>query len=361
MSRCSSAPVSLAWTARDAFELVLFAAMSSLFRPFLAKVRPHLSSHRANYLAGAGGLQACPAQLPCALVNRRLLRQRARPSNAANTIYTPENAVVAKNWPPMKDVGDPISPKRCRDIMHHLNVLEMERMRRSRPFPMPKVNPGDLVEVKYELSRSQQTFAVFQGFCVEVRNRWLNSSFVLKNTYDGVGVEQLIPRYSPRVLQVRVVRSLNPPLPKVDPRPPTRNYRYMWHTYVRGKYGKGKRLYWRWQTPTRAGIMSLEPRIRRELASIRHRYQMQRTEAQLPPYIFPGPYHVTRRMTRETKAEQYRRMLIYAWDERQQREEKKRRLREKYRWGTYKINKEPRTSALTELPSYHPLMDNLPK
>merc|ERR1719159_1530704 len=105
--------------------------------------------------------------------------------------------------------------------MHQLNVQEQEKMRRQRAFLMPKVRPGDLVEVKYELSRSQQTFAVFQGFCVEVRTKWLNSAFVLKNTYDGVGVEQLIPRYSPRLLQVRVIRSLNPPMPKVDSRPLT--------------------------------------------------------------------------------------------------------------------------------------------
>merc|ERR1719291_224393 len=119
-------------------------------------------------------------------------------------------------------------------------------MRRQRPFPMPKIHAGDLVEVKYELSRSQQTFAVFQGFCVQVRNKWLNSGFVLKNTYDGVGVEQLIPRYSPRLLSVRVVRALQPRAPKIDPRPPTRNYRYMWQYYTRGKYSKGtKKLYWR--------------------------------------------------------------------------------------------------------------------
>merc|ERR1719454_2470265 len=99
---------------------------------------------------------------------------------------------------------------------------------------MPKINPGDLVEVKYELSRSQQTFAVFQGFCIEVRNKFLNSAFVLKNTYDGVGVEQLVPRYSPRLLAVRVVRALHPKPTKMDPRPQTRNYRHMWHTFVRG-------------------------------------------------------------------------------------------------------------------------------
>mmetsp|Transcript_10276 Transcript_10276/g.30953 ORF Transcript_10276/g.30953 Transcript_10276/m.30953 type:complete len:321 (+) Transcript_10276:145-1107(+) len=292
---------------------------------------------------------------------RRALRERPRPSNAASKIFTIENPATAKSWPPLDQVGDPMTPKRCRDIMRHLHAQEVNRMRQQRPFPMPKIQPGDLIEVKYELSRSQQTFAVFQGFVTEVRNKWLNSGFVLKNTYDGVGVEQLVPRYSPRVLGVRVVHALTPRAPKIDPRPPTRNYRYMWHYYVRGKYSKGKRLLWRFHTPQRPGIMSLEPRIRRELVNIRLRYQMQRAEAKLPPYIFPGPYHLTRRQTREVKAERYRRMLIYAWDERQQREEKKRRMAEKHKWGVYKIDKEPKITALTELPSYHPLMDNLPK
>lgn len=289
-----------------------------------------------------------------------MLRARARPSKAAEKHYVMENAVVAKHWPPLDECGDGISPKRCRDIMHQLNVLETERMRRARPFPMPKISPGDLVEVRYELSRSQQTFATFQGFCTEVRNKLLNSAFVLKNTYDGVAVEQLIPRYSPRVLNVRVVRAL-PQRPKMDPRPPTRSYRYSWHNYVRGKYGKGKRLLWKFHTPQKPGVMGMEPRIRRELNRVRLQYQMQRAEAKLPAYIFPGPYNVTRRQTREVKAERFRRMLIYAWDERQARSEKKRRLREKHKWGVYKIDKGPKASALTQLPSYHPLMDNLPK
>lgn len=304
-----------------------------------------------------------PGSLNCfaALGQARWLRERARPSRAAEKIYTMDNPVLAKHWPPLDQVGDPISPQRCRDIMHQLHEQEIERMRKIRPFPMPSIRPGDLVEVKYELSRSQQTFAVFQGFCVEVRNKYLNSGFVLKNTYDGVGVEQLVPRYSPRVLGVRVVQALQPRSENVDKRPATRNYRYAWHNFVRGKYGKGKRLMWRFHTPQRPGIMSLEPKIRRELAVVRRRYQMQRTEAKLPPYIFPGPYHVTRRQTREITAERYRRMLVYAWDERQQREMKKKRLADKHKWGKYKIDKTPKTTAISELPSYHPLMDNLPK
>lgn len=314
------------------------------------------------FLRHVGGALAAPARRhPGLLVINRMLRERPRVSKAAEKIYTISNPVTAKNWPPEKEIGDPITPKRCRDMMFHLNVQEMERMRRARPFPMPKILPGDLIEVKYELSRSQQTFAIFQGFCVEVRNKWLNSSFVLKNTYDGVGVEQLIPRYSPRLLHVRVVKSIGSTGPKSDPRPLNRNYRYAWHYFVRGKYSWGKRLRWKFHMPQKKGIMSLEPKIRRELARIRLQYQMRRTEAQLPSYIFPGPYHVTRRQTREVKAELYRRMLVYAWDERQRREEKKKYLRDKHKWGSYKIFKESKTSALTDLPAYHPLMDNLPK
>lgn len=294
-------------------------------------------------------------------VARRWLRERARPSRAAQKVFNIDNAVLTKNWPPMDQVGDPMTPKRARDIMHQLNVQEIERMRKLRPFPMPSIRPGDLVEVKYELSRSQQTFAVFQGFCVEVRNRFLNSGFVLKNTYDGVGVEQLVPRYSPRVLNVRLVQALQPRSPRVDNRPATRSHRYRWHRFIRGKYSWGKRLRWKFHTPQRPGIMSLEPKIRRELVNVRRRYQLQRSEARLPPYIFPGPYQITRRQTREIKAERYRRMLVYAWDERQQRETKKKRLADKHKWGKYRIDKEPKTTALTELPSYHPLMDNLPK
>lgn len=293
--------------------------------------------------------------------SRRWLRERARPSQIAKKIYTLDNPETSKNWPPLDLVGNPINGKYCRDIIHALNVQEMERMRALRPFPMPEVRPGDLVEVKYELSRSQQTFAVFQGFCVEVRNKMLSSSFILKNTYDGVAVEQLVPRYSPRVLGVRILQALMPRTPRVDPRPINRNYRYHYQNFARGKYSWGKRLHWRFHTPMRPGIMSLEPRIRRELANLRQRYRMQRAEARLPPYIYPGPYHIHRRQTREIKAERYRRMLVYAWDERQQRALKKRRLREKHAWGRYRIEKEPKITALSDLPSYHPLKQNLPK
>eukprot|EP00397_Hematodinium_sp_SG-2012_P050305 GEMP01058402.1.p1 GENE.GEMP01058402.1~~GEMP01058402.1.p1 ORF type:complete len:235 (+),score=44.79 GEMP01058402.1:367-1071(+) len=229
----------------------------------------------------------------------------------------------------------------------------MIKMKAQRTYIMPDIQPGDLIEVRYELSRSQQTFAVFQGYCVEVRKKKLNSGFILKNTYDGVGVEQLFPFYSPRILDVRMIRAL-PRREKVDRRPYTRNYRYMWQNYVRGKYSRGKKTFWK-NTPVKAGIMSLEPRMRKDLSILRRQYQMQRKEANLPPYIFPGPYSITRRQTREVKAEMHRRMLLYAHDDRRQRKLKLQKRKERSAWGTYQMKMPMVAPAVSALPAYHKL------
>ncbi len=199
---------------------------------------------------------------------------------------------------------------------------------------------------------------MFQGYCTEVRDKKLNSSFIIKNTYDGVGVEQLVPFYSPRLLDVRNVSPL-PPQPAIDKRPLSRNYRYKWRHYVRCTQSLGQTVL-RSRLQQKPGIMSLEPRIKKELSVIRMRYNNQRREAGLPPYIFPGPYNITRRHTREVKAELIRRMMIYAHDERRMRAQKLKKREEKHQWGKFKMRRAP--SVFDQLPSYHPLAEgNLPK
>uniref|UniRef100_A0A7S1JKF8 50S ribosomal protein L19, chloroplastic n=1 Tax=Vitrella brassicaformis TaxID=1169539 RepID=A0A7S1JKF8_9ALVE len=220
---------------------------------------------------------------------------------------------------------------------------------------MPRINPGDLVEVRYELSRTQQTFAVFQGYCVEVRLKRSDSSFTLKNVYEGVGVEQLVPRYSPRLLDVRVLKAIpNPQTAQKEPL--TRDYRYKWQYNVRGKFTMKQGVH-------KPGIRSVEPKIRRRLSNIKRRYMHQRVEAGLPPYIWGGPYpQFRRKRNRLIKAEMYRRALIYSLDEQRRRAHRLRRRRQKQKWGVYMIDKEPKITAITALPSYHPLTEgNLPK
>ncbi|SCM19204.1 mitochondrial ribosomal protein L19 precursor, putative [Plasmodium chabaudi chabaudi] len=243
-----------------------------------------------------------------------------------------------------------------RQLMHNLHLVEMNKMNKLRNFKMPKIHTGDLIEIKYELSRSQQTFAIFQGYCVDIRRKRLDSSFIVKNIFDGVGVEQLIPFYSPRILYVKNVKSLyNINEEKLKSyykinKPITRDYRYMWQYNVRGKYEKPRGQH-------KPGIRSIEPKIRRRLAKLKKKYMKRRIESNLSSYIFGGVYaQYTRKRTRLVRAEIYRRMLIYALDEENRRKQKLNKRREKEHWNNFKINRNKGDNAFMSLPSNHPLV-----
>lgn len=284
----------------------------------------------------------------------RTLRTRVIESSSYAQIYTPENVLTGGQWPPRQTAGNPMSGERCRLTMFHLQKKEMDNMEKRRKFRMPEIVPGDYVEIKYELSRSQQTFATFRGYCVEVRNKGLNSSIRLKNAYDGIGVEQLVPVYSPRLIYVQIIKKMASPL-TVTKVPITRDYRYRWQRFVRPPGSKRTWVH-------SIGIKSLEMKMRRRLCKIRHRYMKQRVEAGLPSYVWRGPYQLMKKARiKLVRADMYRRMLVYSLDEQEARRQKLRRRREKTKWGVFQIGREAKTSALTELPAYHPLNENLPK
>ncbi|KAF8821808.1 ribosomal protein L19 protein [Cardiosporidium cionae] len=236
----------------------------------------------------------------------RGLRVRIKQSSAEQSIFNLENPRFVNEWPPIDQIGHPITPFRCRETLRHLEILEVQKLQQMRKFQMPRICLGDLVEVRYELCRTKQTFAVFQdlyirsvssnfftGFCVDLRLKGLGSSFVLKNTYDGVGVEQLFPFYSVRLLNVRVIRSVKNTnteeiLKAQMQKPSTRDYRYKWHYNIRHKFERSLGKH-------KPGIRSMEPKIRRRLQKIARKYLRQRIESGLPPYVWRGPYNILSR------------------------------------------------------------------
>ena len=293
----------------------------------------------------------------------RQIRMRAKEAATLQRKFTADNPVTASNWPPPLKPGEPrvISKDYCRSLMKSLELEEQAKLQCKLPFSMPSINEGDLVEVKYELSRTKQSFSTFQGYCVQVRRKRLNGGFVLKNTFDGIGVEQFFPFLSPRIINVTVMKALKNARPMTLEvlKPRTRNYRYQWHRLVRHRHSEGKRVHWRMlrQNP---GILSLEPKLRTELNILRRRYNNLRVEAGLPPYLWPGPYHIHQRQSREVTAEQNRRMLVYAWDERRMRATRKAAQNRKQKWGVFSLEKKARSDS--PLPVYHPLSPgNLPK
>lgn len=274
--------------------------------------------------------------------------------------FAESNAPLRESWPPVsrrKDESVRITKPYCRKLLKEIELGEIERMKKLRTFVMPRVHLGDFVQVRYELSRTQQTFAVFEGYCISIAKKGLNASFSLKNTYDGVGVEQLLPFYSPRLLDVRVIKAASPTSRRRRRILTNRNYRYRWQNYVRHLYSEGFRVRWR-QIRQHPGVMSLEPRIKRELANLRRQYAMMREEAGLPSYVWPGAYSVHMRQSKEVNAERMRRMLIYAWDAK--RMEKAKIDAKRPRWRR-RLLEQPE-SILNELPRDHVLFPgNLPK
>ena len=317
----------------------------------------------------------------------RSIRTRARESEACFRSFVADNAKVVdpsqsrerllsvnnsfsegptlpvNAWPPVPSRPEDsarITKPYCRQLLKEIELGEIQKMKKQRSFVMPRIKLGDFIQVRYELSRTQQTFSVFDGYCIRIAKKGLNASFTLKNTYDGVGVEQLFPFYSPRLLDVRVVKSATPSVSLGNRKRKiltNRNYRYRWNNYVRHLYSEGFRVRWR-QIRQHPGVMSLEPRIKRELANLRRQYAMMRHEAGLPAYVWPGPYSVHMRQSKEVNAERMRRMLVYAWDAK--RQDKAKIDAKRPRWRR-QLLKQPE-SILNELPRDHVLHPgNLPK
>ncbi|ORM41409.1 General transcription factor 3C polypeptide 3 [Babesia sp. Xinjiang] len=267
----------------------------------------------------------------------RGLRTRALVGEAPEAHYVVENPKTSAKWPPIHDHGDPFTIEKCKKILFDLNALEIDRMVKARKFNMPSINLGDLIEVKYELSRTQQTFATFQGYCVEIRNRGLNSSFTLKNAFDGVGVTQMVPCYSPRLMNVKVMKSVSSAVKMANrvaniAKPITRDYRYRFHLNVRHRFSRRSGVH-------KPGIRSFESRLKNRIVRLKNSYYQMRLEAGLPAYVWGGAYNLnTRRRSRLVRAETNRRIRIYSMDEERSRREKLRKRRQRSSWGVYKVS-----------------------
>lgn len=185
------------------------------------------------------------------------------------------NSPAKKNWPPEEEMGGRYTPRKSRTVLRRLKLEEMERLKKAQTFPIPNADLGDLVEVKYELSRSAQTFATFQGYVTcNHPGRLDHRSLHLQACYDGVGVRMLHKLYSPRMLDMRIVRQAvansegyvdGQQAKKTDRRKTTRNHRFHFEKYIRAKCTDGNMKYW-WRQATRPGVLSIEQRIRRELS-----------------------------------------------------------------------------------------------
>lgn len=81
--------------------------------------------------------------------------------------------------------------------------LEAEQMGKE----IPDFSPGDTVVVQVRVKEgTRERLQAFEGVCLAIKNRGLNSAFTLRKISHGVGVERTFQTYSPLLESISVKR-----------------------------------------------------------------------------------------------------------------------------------------------------------
>ena len=94
---------------------------------------------------------------------------------------------------------------------------------------LPEFAPGDTLVVNVKVKEgNRERLQAFEGICIAIRNRGLNSAFTVRKISHGTGVERVFQTHSPLIDSIKVKR-------RGDVR---RSKLY----YLRGREGKSARI-----------------------------------------------------------------------------------------------------------------------
>ena len=86
------------------------------------------------------------------------------------------------------------------NIIDQLNAEQMGK-------EFPEFAPGDTVIVKVRIKEGErERIQAFEGVCIGIRNRGLNSAFTVRKISHGEGVERVFQTYSPMIADIEVKR-----------------------------------------------------------------------------------------------------------------------------------------------------------
>ena len=89
------------------------------------------------------------------------------------------------------------------DMIQKLEQEEIKRLNRK----IPKFSPGDTVIVKVQVVEGdKKREQAYEGVVIAIRNKGLNSSFIVRKISSGEGVERTFQTYSPAVASIEVKR-----------------------------------------------------------------------------------------------------------------------------------------------------------
>lgn len=90
--------------------------------------------------------------------------------------------------------------------MSNTNIIaELEKEQMSNEIP--SFAPGDTVVVQVKVKEgTRERLQAFEGVCIAIKNRGLNSAFTVRKISHGEGVERVFQTYSPAVDSIEVKR-----------------------------------------------------------------------------------------------------------------------------------------------------------
>ena len=94
---------------------------------------------------------------------------------------------------------------------------------------IPEFAPGDTLVVNVKVKEgNRERLQAFEGICIAVRNRGLNSAFTVRKISHGTGVERVFQTHSPLIDSIKVKRRGDVRRAKLY--------------YLRGREGKSARI-----------------------------------------------------------------------------------------------------------------------
>lgn len=71
----------------------------------------------------------------------------------------------------------------------------------------PEFSPGDTIIVSVKVKEgNRERIQAFEGVCIAIRNRGLNSSFTVRKISHGIGVERVFQTHSPQIDSIKIKR-----------------------------------------------------------------------------------------------------------------------------------------------------------
>jgi len=84
-------------------------------------------------------------------------------------------------------------------------IAELEKEQMSKD--VPDFAPGDTVVVQVKVKEgTRERLQAFEGVCIAIKNRGLNSAFTVRKMSHGEGVERVFQTYSPAIDNIQVKR-----------------------------------------------------------------------------------------------------------------------------------------------------------